>query len=67
VLIEVWEQGGTRQVHLVNYGPEPQQVTLYLPSPGRGRVISPDRSEVLTVEGTDLPLEVDIYAILILE
>lgn len=67
VLIEVWEQGGTRQVHLVNYGPEPQQVTLHLPFPGRGRVISPDRSEVLTVEGTDLSVEVDIYAILILE
>ncbi len=67
VLIEVWDQVGTRQVHLVNYGPEPQQVALHLPSHSRGRVISPDRSEVLAVEGTDLSVAVDIYTILILE
>lgn len=66
-LIEVWDKTGQTQVHLVNYGLEPQTVTVQLVEPVRARVISPDRAEVLTLEGADLSVDVDIYSILILE
>jgi hypothetical protein len=67
VLIEVWEQAGQRQVHLVNYGTEAQTVSLHLDAPARVKVVSPDRREKQILEGTVLKLDLDIYAILIFD
>lgn len=66
-LIEYWTRSGERQVHLVNYGPEPQTVKLYLEAPARVSVISPDHTGIRTLEGTTLSVDVDIYTILMLE
>jgi hypothetical protein len=67
VLIDVWAQGGELQVHLVNYGPDLQMVKVHVGAPARGRVISPDGDEILTDEGAEMAVHLNIYAVLILE
>jgi hypothetical protein len=67
VLIDVWAQGDERQVHLVNYGPDPQVVRVHLGAPARGRLISPDGDDILTDEGAEVSVHLNIYAVLILE
>jgi hypothetical protein len=67
VLIETWQQGKQTQVHLMNYAKQPQKVTVHFASPVSARVISPDNSEDIELEGKDLTLYLDIYSILLLD
>lgn len=67
VLIEVWEQAGKKQIHLVNYGPYPQAVEVQLGFTARAQVISPEQADVLSLQGDRFVVDVDIYALLILE
>lgn len=65
VLIEFWERDGERQIHLVNYAAQPQEVLLWLGEAiGDGRLISPDQPDQ-TINGNDpLRLRLDTYAVL---
>lgn len=67
VLIDLWEQGGTRQVHLANYADEPQLVTIEFAAPVKAQVLSPDSEAALTLKGQTLELDLDIYSILLLD
>jgi hypothetical protein len=67
VLIDIWEQAGERQVHLVNYADHPQTVRVHLGSSAGARVISPDRTGETTLKGDVANLDLDIYAVLVLE
>jgi hypothetical protein len=66
VLIELWAQGGTRQVHLANYADEPQSVRVEFAAPVHAEVLSPDSENTQTLEGQTLQLDLDIYSILLL-
>ncbi len=66
-LIEVWQKGDQTQVHLLNYGPKSQVVTVHFSEPVQAKVHSPDQIGIIAVEGQRLPIELDIYSILILE
>jgi hypothetical protein len=66
VLIEVWKHEASTQVHLVNYAPAAQRVTLHFPTAVRARLISPDRLGEQTLSGQTLRLTIDIYAILVM-
>jgi hypothetical protein len=67
VLIETWQQGKQTQVHLMNYAKQAQKVTVHFDAPVSARVISPDNSEALELEGKDLTFYLDIYSILLLD
>ncbi len=67
VLIETWEGKDHRQVHLMNYGSEAQEITVKFGAPVKAKLISPDRPDELTLEGDRLCFTLDIYAILLLE
>ena len=54
-------------VHLMNYADEPQPVTVYFDAPVRAKVISPDKTNNLTLEGDQISFSLDIYSILMLE
>jgi len=64
VLIETWQQGSERQIHLVNYGDQPQHISLVLGKREKGEIISPDH-ENFAFEGENLQFELDLYAILL--
>ncbi len=63
VLIEEWQRGEERQIHLVNYGPKPQTVKLFLGQLAKGQIISPD-SKVVKFEGQEIELKLDLYSVL---
>lgn len=67
VLIEVWQKGRQRQVHLMNYGGEAQQVTVHFGAPVQVEVLSPDFSQKQALKGEPLVIDLDIYCILIYE
>ena len=67
VLIDIWEQAGEGQVHLVNYADHPQTVRVHLGSNARVRAISPDRAGMTTLEGDQVSLDLDVYTVLVLE
>lgn len=69
VLVEVWRQrqSGETALHLVNYAPTPQTVTVTLPRPGHVRLLSPDgpESQVMLTDSLVVPL--DIYTVLLIQ
>ncbi len=65
VLIEVWERGGKRQIHLVNYAEQPQTVTVRFGAEVSGKVISPDGEEE-AVQGREVEMALDIYKVLVI-
>jgi hypothetical protein len=67
VLIEYWEQDGQRQVHLMNYGMQTQEVSVQFSQPVRAKVVSPDFVHDQTLEGETLSFDLDIYSVLLLE
>jgi hypothetical protein len=66
VLIEHWGREGERQIHLVNYGSHPQKIKIDFGKFVWGRVLSLDKGES-KVEGETFSLDLDIYAIVLLE
>jgi hypothetical protein len=71
VLIEVWRRGEQWQLHLVNYGPEPQAVTVDFGQAVSGRLLSPERpartdkaAAGSQFDGTELILTLDVYVVL---
>lgn len=64
VLIETWQRGDEWQIHLVNYGDQPQKVSLALGQRVKGEIISPDQ-ESFDFEGRNLQFDLDLYAILL--
>jgi hypothetical protein len=64
VLVEVWRRGEERQIHLVNYAPEPQRVRVTFGEPMVGEVLSPDGPGI-EFEGASLELTLDVYAVVV--
>jgi hypothetical protein len=64
VLVEVWRRGRERQVHLVNYAPQPQRVAVRFGEPVAGEVISPDGPGI-EFEGASVELTLDVYAMVV--
>jgi hypothetical protein len=66
VLAEVWQQGEGWQLHLVNYGDEPQALRVEFGQPVAGRGLSPDGGSTLATEfqGPSLEGLLDVYAVL---
>ncbi len=67
VLIEYWERGGQKQVHLVNYSQKAQEISVQFAQPVRAEVLSPDGVETHILEGETLTFNLDIYSILLLK
>jgi hypothetical protein len=67
VLIECWDRGGQRQIHLMNYGPEIQEVTLDFGESVKVTVISPDTDQTHLLDGEHFTLDLDIYSVLLIE
>jgi hypothetical protein len=77
VLIEVWQRGRERQIHLVNYAATPQNVQVQLGAavPGAavpsteysGSLVSPDERKAQAFKGNQVDLALDVYKILLLE
>ncbi len=63
VLIEVWQRGGERQIHLVNYGPNPQTVQVTIGQSAMGEIISPYH-ETVEFTGKKVELDLGIYTVL---
>jgi len=66
VLIEHWGRGNENQIHIVNYTEHPQNIEIEFGKLVTGRVLSLDSSEV-KFEGKILSLDLDVYAIVLLE
>lgn len=64
VLLEVWEGAGRRQLHLVNYALEPQQVSVQFERPARGRVLAPG-AQPFAFEGSALTIRLESYAVVL--
>jgi hypothetical protein len=73
VLAELWQQGETRQLHLVNYDAEPQSVVIAFGDPIAGKAFSPDGSKPYGPEpygseseltGDLITIHLDIYTVL---
>jgi hypothetical protein len=64
VLIEHWRRDGEHQVHLVNYGGEPQPVTVKFGKPMGGTILLPGQPEI-RFETDMLSFDLDIYGVLI--
>jgi hypothetical protein len=64
-LIEVWEQDGCLQVHLVNYAAQAQVVKLYFSRRVNARALSPDRDDPSVYSGEILDVLLDIYKVLL--
>jgi hypothetical protein len=67
VLIEYWSQGDQRQVHLMNYAREVQEISVQFAKPVRAEVLSLDTGPNQTLEGETLNFKLDIYSILLLK
>jgi len=67
VLVDVWEQDGGTQVHLVNYAAQAQTVTVHFDHSVRAEGWRPEHRLPVEMEGQALRLEVDVYAILLVE
>jgi hypothetical protein len=67
VLAELWQRGEEWQLHLVNYAPEPQPVTVEFGHLVQGAALSPDGGEERTASkfrGTSWESELDLYTVL---
>ena len=68
VLAELWRKGDRRQLHLVNYAPEPQQVSVQFGQQASGRLLSPEGASgpapSAGFAGAELSLTLDVYAVL---
>jgi hypothetical protein len=64
ILIDVWGDEDSCQVHLVNYGPDPQTVQVHFNSPISGFTISPDVGDSEYFEGNHIEVGLDIYKVL---
>jgi len=62
-----FDGGAQELLHLVNYAPGPQNVTVELSWPVRARQLSPDREGLATLEGRALALRLDVYTVLACE
>lgn len=63
ILVEHWLQGDIHQLHLVNYAPKPQQVSVDLPRHAKGQILSPDGPSA-DFNTEKLDLTVDAYTVL---
>ena len=68
VLVELWRKGDQWQLHLVNYAPEPQGVTVHFGRQVTGRLLSPDEiagsCSGTGFAGEGFSLTLDLYAVL---
>jgi hypothetical protein len=71
VLAELWRKGEQWQLHLMNYGPDPQAVTVDFGQPVAGWLLSPDGTDnseetaaVVRIGGVGIKLTLDVYAVL---
>lgn len=62
VLIEYWQRGGQRQIHLVNYASAPQRVRLQLGEAAQWRSLSPDGDDQ-DFWGAEAAFELDVYRV----
>ncbi len=67
LLIETWKKGRQLQIHLMNYGPEPQAVQLAFNQTVSAQVLSPDDAAGRRLSGQTLSLPLEIYTILVIE
>jgi hypothetical protein len=64
VLAEVWRKGEGWQLHLVNYGEDPQPVTVEFAQPVHGTILSPDGRAGEVLEGRRVGIGLDVYTVL---
>jgi hypothetical protein len=64
VLLEHWKQGRQQQLHLVNYAPASQQVTVHFQQPVKGRILSPDRAPY-EFDGININVNLEVYSVLL--
>jgi hypothetical protein len=65
VLVEVWNRGDERQVHLVNYAGGPQSVTVDFGRRAHGRLLSLDGTET-RFEGESVTFALDVYTMAVM-
>ena len=66
VLVEIWKRGDQRQIHLVNYAADVQQVTIFFGEDAQGRRISPD-DDGQDFSGSKITIDLNIYQVLLLD
>jgi hypothetical protein len=71
VLVETWQKGDLRQLHLVNYAAEAQDVRVEFMGPVAGRVLTPDDltqslepGPEMSFQGAEVELTLGVYAVL---
>ncbi|MEJ2733635.1 MAG: hypothetical protein P8189_08740 [Anaerolineae bacterium] len=64
VLVEAWRKGEGWQLHLVNYGGEPQPVTVEFGQPVGGTILSPDGPAGEVFEGRSVEIGLSVYTVL---
>jgi hypothetical protein len=65
VLVEMWEQDGICQIHLLNYGNQPQTVKICFEKPETVEVLRYEQLAPTWKTGQELVLELDLYTILL--
>lgn len=63
LLVEHWQQGASRQLHLVNYADTPQPVTITFEQPVSGDVLAPERAPQ-PFQGQTWESELDVALVL---
>jgi hypothetical protein len=64
VLVEAWRKGEGWQLHLVNYGGEPQPVRVEFGQPVHGAILSPDGPADSVFEGLTVEIGLSVYTVL---
>lgn len=69
VLIEVWDNQGEVQVHMVNYSSQPQEAHIDFGYPVRVRLVQAPGEEELDrqLQGKEIDILINIYRILVIE
>jgi len=64
LLVDVWQQGEERQLHLVNYSEHPAKLSVTFEQETSGQIISPDH-DTRDFQGAQIEADLDVYSILI--
>ncbi len=67
VLIEIWQKGNERQIHLLNYALAPQTVEMRFGSSVIAEILSPDTTTILSRKGKFIAFNLDVYSVLVIK
>jgi len=67
VLVEIWEKDGTTQIHLLNYAPEPQTITVCFEKQETVQILTHEQVAPIWKIGKEISFDLDVYGVVLVE